>query len=81
VFDRIKGVSSEKIVSQVQAIYLFDVEGRLHMGLSPHCTLSAIFVTCIEEGKYFIDFKNGTGTVGKGKHSVERRKVIKIRKR
>merc|ERR1712045_768143 len=42
VLDRIKAVSSEAIVKQVGAIYLFDVK---------------------EKGKYYIDFKNGTGTV------------------
>jgi len=45
VLDRIKAVSSEAIVKQVGAIYLFDVK---------------------EKGKYYIDFKNGTGTVGEG---------------
>jgi len=45
VLTRIKSVSSEAIVKQVGAIYVFDVSGV---------------------GKYFIDFKNGTGAVGDG---------------
>ena len=28
VFDRIKGVANEDIVGKVQAIYMFDVEGK-----------------------------------------------------
>ncbi len=57
-------MASEAIVKQVGAIYIFDVAGIIFQ-FKPSYFAYRIHLLA-EKGKYFIDFKNGSGNVGEG---------------
>ena len=68
VFDDVKGVLDESLVKKVNAVYDFKVEGKLRQfrdimtDLSTNCQR----ISGSESGTWFIDLKNGAGSVGSG---------------
>ena len=51
-------------MKQVGAIYIFDVAGNIFQFKPRYLAYRIHLLT--EKGKYFIDFKNGSGNVGEG---------------